>query len=244
MKNPKIGIITQARISSTRLPRKVLLQLSGKSILEYHLQRLAKSQLPLFVATTTEVGSNDIIQVANENGAEVFQGSLEDVLDRFYNCALKFKLDYIVRVTSDCPLIDADLITQGVEMLLKSSDPLNSYVSNTFQRTFPRGNDFEVFSFELLQKAHKLASLASQREHVTPFLYSGKDPGIRILQVSQSHDDSDLRITLDTPEDMSLIKILIEKYYADQMSHLQITDLLRTHEDLRLLNSHIQQKIL
>jgi len=242
MKSPKIGIITQARISSTRLPEKVLLKMGQESVLGHHLSRLSKTQLPLFIATTPENGATKIAAIGKKFAAEIFIGPLDDVLTRFYACAKSYDLDYIIRVTSDCPLIDPELVLQGVNLLLGCSNPERTYISNTIDRTYARGFDFEIFSMSLLRQAHLEGVTLPAREHVTPYLYSGADKSIFIQQVKQSVDHSNLRVTLDTREDFDLIKTLIENYDANNLSHKDIEQLLIANSWLRAINAHIEQK--
>ena len=111
----KVGIITQVRVTSTRLPAKVLLSVAGRSYLEHHLDRLSRTGLPVIVATTTNVHDDLVVQVCHEDGIPVFRGSEDDVLSRFAGAAREHELDAVVRVTSDCPLIDPEIVAAGVD---------------------------------------------------------------------------------------------------------------------------------
>ncbi len=240
---PRVGIITQARIGSTRLPAKVLKTIAGKTLLEYHLQRLNKSELPVFVATTNEEGSHKITDIASQFGCQSFAGSLEDVLARFYGCAEQFQLDVVVRVTSDCPLIDGTLIAESVKNYLKIEDYKNCYYSNVIQRQFPRGFDFEIFSFEMLKKAFETAKEPAEREHVTPYLYNKKDPSVRLLHIPNPLGDfSEYRLTVDVPEDFVLVQKLIEDYGCESKSYGEIIQVLNQHPELLMINKDIVQK--
>ncbi len=137
-------------------------------MLGFHLARLSQSNLPIFIATTPEVGAEKIRVIGRQYSAETFIGPLDDVLTRYYACAKHHDLDYIVRVTSDCPLIDAQLILRGLEILKQSANPKLAYISNTIDRTFARGFDFEIFSMELLTQAHLEVITLPEREQVTP----------------------------------------------------------------------------
>lgn len=239
----RVGIITQARIGSSRLPAKVLKTIAGKTLLEYHLERLKRADLPIFVATTQEIGSSEIIDIASRLGCESFAGSLEDVLARFYECARKFQLDVIVRVTSDCPLIDGALVAESVKSYLKFKDYENCCYSNVIHRQFPRGFDFEIFSFKFLKIAFESAKDPSEREHVTPYLYNKKDTSLKLLDVLNPLGDySEFRLTVDLPEDFVLIQKLIADYQCDLKSYAEIIAVLNAHPELLAINKDVVQK--
>ncbi len=206
----KIGIITQARIGSTRLPAKVLEVIGGHTVLEHHLARLARAGVPLFVATTYEAGVRGIIDVCNAAGVPYFQGETHDVLDRYAQCAATHDLDVIVRVTSDCPLVDGDLIKTA---LVCYHNYLGGYIfmSNCRVRTWPRGFDFEIFSRAMLDEANCQAETPHEREHVTQWMYSGKDPRINQIDIVRPGDASNHSVTLDTPEDLAHLRRLYDQ---------------------------------
>lgn len=236
-----IGIITQARSTSTRLPAKVLLQAGDNTILGHHISRARQSGYPLFVATTTNDSDQAIADFCAQNDTACYRGSENHVLSRYYECALLHQLDVIVRVTSDCPLIDGGLIAQGVAQYLALDTP-QAYLSNGIIRTFPRGFDLEVFSFALLSEAYQNATLAPDIEHVTPYIHQNRTGKVVLSHLIQGNDKSQYRITLDTPEDFALLKILIEQYKAHQLDYRQIISLLDQHPELVALNAHIEQK--
>jgi spore coat polysaccharide biosynthesis protein SpsF len=165
----RIVLITQARIGSTRFPNKVTMPLGTSTLLGVHLERVKKAKMvtACVVATTNEDGVNVITGIAQHSGVSVYQGNLNDVLDRFYQAALPFKPDYVVRVTSDCPLLDANLIDAVIELTIKEKA---DYGANILIEEFPDGQDVEVFTFSALQKAWEEAVLPSEREHVTPYI--------------------------------------------------------------------------
>jgi spore coat polysaccharide biosynthesis protein SpsF len=168
----------------------------------------------------------------------VYRGSEDDVLGRFAGAVTEFGLETVVRVTSDCPLIDGAVVAQGVAVFEEAGDP-ELYVSNTQERSFPRGFDFEVFSAAALLDAHRHADSSSEREHVTPYLYSGRRPTRSVLR---SGDASQYRVTLDTQEDLTLITRLIEEYGAADLDAEEIIALLDAHPDLVAINAHIAQR--
>ena len=162
-------LITQARVGSTRLPNKVLKKINGKTLLEIHIERIKKSKLidKIIIATTTKKNDNIICDIAIKSGVFYFKGSENDVLDRFYQAVKNYKPNFIVRLTSDCPLIDPVLIDNVVQNAIN----LNlDYYSNTLLECFPDGQDIEVIKFNSLKTAWQNAKLKSEREHVTPYI--------------------------------------------------------------------------
>ena len=169
-----IGCIIQARVGSKRLPKKILKNLDKKyNVLEYVINQLkfSKKIEKIIIATTLSKQDKIIVNFAKNYNYEYFRGSENDVLDRFYQCAKKFNLDVIVRITSDCPLIDPKIVDQVIKKFMSTN---NDYVTNTFPRTFPKGLDVEIFDFTVLTHMWKNAILPSEREHVTQFLYNNK----------------------------------------------------------------------
>lgn len=207
-------IITQARTGSTRFPRKILEKINQKTLLEIHLQRLKKSRLvnEIILATTTKSEDNIIDEIGQNLGIQVFRGSEENVLSRFWHSVAKKKVDYLVRVTSDCPLIDPKLIDL---MLTDAHDSRVDYLSNTLKETFPDGQDIEIFTKKALKKAHSSATLNSHKEHVTLYIkensdYMGKHM-FRAKSYERSIDPiSEIRMTVDEREDFEAMKLLIE----------------------------------
>ena len=235
----KIIAVTQARYGSTRLPAKVLKKVGEKSLLTVHLQRILQSKLisKLIVATTSEPGAEKIVEISNEEGVSTYKGSTNDVLDRFYNAVKDEAPDYIVRITSDCPLIDPIVIDQ---IILKCVNSDYDYVSNTLAPTYPDGIDCECFKFSALEYAYKNAILQSEREHVTPFIkknsnFYGKDI-FKTVNYTYSKDYSAYRITIDTAEDFEVIKYLIEKLGIDKTWEEYI-DELNKNPEIKKINS-------
>ena len=166
----ELGCIIQARMGSVRLPGKIMKELdSEKTCLDYIIKQLQDiPDITKIVIATTDLDEDDIIQdFGRKNGIKVFRGKTFDVLDRFYNCAKEFSMINILRITSDCPLIDPNIV---LEMIKKMNTGKFDYVSNAINRTFPIGLDAEIFSFTALEKSWKSAELPSEREHVTPYI--------------------------------------------------------------------------
>jgi spore coat polysaccharide biosynthesis protein SpsF (cytidylyltransferase family) len=207
----RAGAIIQARLGATRLPRKVMLEVLGKSILEYVIERVRASEAinNVIVATSTAKENLAIVNIAEKLGVKAYRGSEQDVLDRFYKAAKEFNLKNIVRITADCPLIDPQVINRVVRHYFKSKA---DYCSNTLKPTFPDGQDVEVFSFDALDFAWKNALLPSEREHVTPYIYKHPEK-FWAVNVKNKIDLSRKRWTLDQKEDFEFIKNVLENLY-------------------------------
>lgn len=236
-----IGIVIQARMGSTRLPSKIMLPVNEHPIFQSQINRLKSIHYPLYIATTTVSADIAVVDFAKHNNIAYFRGNENNVLSRYYECAKKYKLDIIVRLTSDCPLIDPALIKNGLDQYLTIDDN-NLFLSNTINRTYPRGFDFEIFSFHLLKDAFNCAVDISDQEHVTPYIWKNKSGRVHIQQLIRGSDASKYRLTLDTQEDFLLLKTLIEQYRADSLSGEEIIQLMQTHPELESINQHITQK--
>lgn len=236
----KVIAVTQARYGSTRLPAKVLKKVGEETLLDIHLQRILKAKKvdKLIVATTTEEGSAEIVRIAERNGAGCHRGSINDVLERFYFAVKDLNPDYIVRITSDCPLIDPRVIDHVIEACLSAEC---DYASNTMKPTYPDGIDTEVFKFSALEKAYNEAKLKSEREHVTPYIKKNssfnKGNLFESVNVENDKDCSAYRITVDTQEDFDVIKNLIENLgkNAKWEDYIEYLD---SHNDVKDMNSN------
>jgi spore coat polysaccharide biosynthesis protein SpsF len=212
-------LITQARTGSTRLPGKVLKEINGKSLLQIHLDRLkkCKSVSEIIVATTTNSEDQIIFDKAIEWGVSAFKGSDSDVLDRFYQSVKDKKAEWIVRVTSDCPLIDPVLVDNIIGVVQENN---KDYGSNTLIENYPDGQDIEVFKFSALEKAWENAKLLSEREHVTPYIRNNADlKGGNLFSAINypcDFDFSKIRMTVDEIRDFELIKKLINDLGIDK----------------------------
>jgi len=204
--------IIQARVGSTRLPRKVLLPLEDKTVLEHVIARTLKSSLieEVIVATTLEKEDLEIVKLVSSKGIRVFCGSKDDVLDRFYQAAKILNPKHIVRITSDCPLIDPDIIDIVIKKHLEEN---TDYTSNTLEETFPDGLDVEIFTFNALKEAWKNANLQSEREHVTPYIR--KNPIFKKVSVKFDLNLSYYRWTLDREEDYLFLKEIFKNVYLN-----------------------------
>lgn len=229
----KVVIITQARIGSTRFPRKILQEVSGKSLLELHLMRLKQSVTAdtVIVATTEESGVESILRIAEKMNVDAYQGSLDDVLDRFYQAALPHAPDYVVRVTSDCPLIDGDLLDKVVNYAVTEN---LDYCSNILVEDYPDGQDIEVFTFAALKAAWEQASEQADREHVTPYIrrnstFNGRDQ-FRSANFSSEYEYGHVRMTVDEAPDFACIQTLVEELGAER-DWMDYTNFILEHAD-------------
>lgn len=234
--------IIQARMTSTRLPGKVLMKIAGKPMLWYVIKRtrLAKLINCVVVATSIDSTDNQIVDFCRIHKINYFRGSLDDVLSRYYHAARKYKADVIVRITADCPLVDGKLVDKGLKIFKRKKV---DYLSNTIERTFPRGFDFEIFTKKTLIRMHKNAKDATEREHVTPYIYQSHPEDFSVLNLKNSANRSSFRITVDTKDDLKLIKILIEKYGADNKNFEWIISLLEKYPDLVVINQNVRNKL-
>jgi spore coat polysaccharide biosynthesis protein SpsF len=240
----KTVIISQARMTSTRLPGKILKEVLGKPLLEYQIERLKRVvNADLVVIATTTNASDDIVaSFCNHQGISCFRGSESDVLARYYLAAREHGAEIVVRVTSDCPLIDPNIVSAVIGRYTDGQQSFD-YVSNTLVRTYPRGMDTEVFSFKALAEAYKEARLPAHREHVTPFIHSQPDR-YNLGSVENTKDYSKYRWTVDTPEDFELIKAIIETVYL-RNPRFTMEDCLEAysqHPHWLEINNHVEQK--
>ncbi|MGR3951497.1 MAG: glycosyltransferase family protein [Chlamydia sp.] len=245
------AIIIQARLGSTRLPGKVLLPLgaSNRSVLQILLERLLSyfdlRAISIIVATTKDPIDDLIVsEVKKYDGVQIYRGSHEDVLDRYYQACKEFDISHCVRITSDCPFIDPQLIHMGLQNF--DIEKRMHYLSNTIERTLPRGFDFEIFSFSALQEAAFSTLHPFDREHVTPFLYKNKKHAENVLSPL-----TDWRITLDTVEDYYFLTLLaekIEQIFSNKQDPLiesyaiEVIELLKENSNWKSINSHVPQK--
>lgn len=212
-------LVSQARSGSTRLPKKVLMQINGEELLKIQITRLQKcSEVDkIIVATTTDHEDKLIVDICTGWGVEVSRGEINDVLDRYYQSVKKYEPKWVVRVTSDCPLIDPELV-DAVIKFAKVNDV--DYAANILEERFPDGQDVEVFKFEALKEAWTDSTLQSDREHVTPYLRRNCTYNGGKLFSSANfpcfENFSDIRMTVDEQRDFDLIKKVVEELGIDE----------------------------
>jgi spore coat polysaccharide biosynthesis protein SpsF len=238
----KTIIIVQARMTSTRLPGKVLLPLAGEPMLVRLLERLRRVQRAdgIVIATTTNASDDPIAALCAQQGVPCHRGSELDVLSRYADAARLHAADVVVRITSDCPLIDPALIDQLIAVYEEGD---SDYVSNMLPPTWPYGMAVEVFSATALAQAHAEATQDAEREHVTPFIY-WHPQRYRLRNVASPVALSHHRWTVDTPEDYELVRRLFDHLLPTNPHFTQadVLALLDAHPDWIAINQHVQQK--
>jgi spore coat polysaccharide biosynthesis protein SpsF len=241
----KIGAIIQARTGSSRLPGKVLLELpygSGITTLEQVIRRVKKSRKveDVIVATTTKSEDDKIVRIAEKEGVKTFRGSEKDVLSRYYHAAKEHNLDIVVRITSDCPCIDPNVIDLVVEHHLKTN------ADYTRNEGYPRGFDVEVISFKALEEAYRCATQPFEREHVCPYIYTTAPEKFKIEYVPAPREfyRPDIRVTLDTEEDYALLCCVFDNLYGKNpfFGVSEVVELFNKKPYLEIINKKIRQK--
>ena len=231
--NDKIAII-QARTGSSRLPNKILFKILGKEILLQLIDRVIASKLidKIIIATTLNKDDHKIIDLVKNYHPKVsfFRGDESDVLNRYYQAALEYKNKYktkfdIIRITSDCPLIDPNVIDIHIEKFnQRNVDYLSSRIH---KRTWPHGMEMEIFTFKALQQDWTNAKEPFEREHVTPYIYKSHPDKFKLYEFRYAKDISNYRLTIDYKEDFEFVKTIFEKLYnknplftLDEIIHL------------------------
>jgi len=242
---PEVVAIIQTRMSSTRLPGKALLDLDGRSVLSRMVERIkrASSLNRVVVATTVDPSDDPVEAACLAEKIDVLRGSLPDVLDRYYQAAVKYHADIVVRLTGDCPLIDPFLIDDVVAALIEQEvDFACNRLPPPFSRTYPIGLDVEACTFSALQRAWKEATEKKDREHVLPYLYE-KEGRFKVLQLDYKEDLGYMRWTLDTPEDYALLQEVIKRLDGrNDYSWLEVLQLFRQDSSLASINSSVKHK--
>jgi spore coat polysaccharide biosynthesis protein SpsF len=241
----KIVAIIQARMGSSRLPGKVLMDICGEPMLAWVIKRAAKATLikQIIVATTNEVSDDAIEEFCQLNHIICFRGSSADVLDRYYQTARLYQADVIVRLTADCPLIDPTLIDDTVTAFLDTSvDFAANRLPPPFNRTYPIGLDVEVVSMAALERAWKESTVLFEREHVMPYLYEIKDR-FKVLTINNDVDFGTYRWTVDTQQDLVFVRSLVEKFDCRMdFSWREAIKLLENNPELMQINAQVIHK--
>jgi spore coat polysaccharide biosynthesis protein SpsF (cytidylyltransferase family) len=234
-----ITAIIQARLGSSRLPGKTLIEIAGRPMLGHLVDRVRQIQgiEQVVIATTTRPLDQAIVDFGEIEGLPVYTGSEEDVLDRFYQAARRFNASVIVRVTPDCPLLDMEVSRQVLVRFLQGDV---DYASNTNPPTFPDGLDTEVFSFAALEQAWREAKLPSEREHVTAYIWKNPDK-FRLANVTHERDLSALRWTVDEAQDLAFMRTVYEQLGPDLFGMAAVLDLLETQPHLSKTNAAFER---
>lgn len=240
----KVVAIIQARMGSTRLPGKVLKEINGKTLLGYQIERVKQSKSidQIVIATTDLMSDQPIVDFCLSSKIDFYRGSEKDVLSRYYEAAQQYKADIIVRLTSDCPIIDPIIIDDVINHFIKKN-PKVDYTSNTLERTYPRGLDTEVISFEGLKKAHEEATLERDREHVTAYLYTNPNK-FKLSGIVSVNDYSHHRWTVDTEEDFKLISLILNEIYDENYLFVleDVITLMDENPEWIKINQQVEQK--
>jgi spore coat polysaccharide biosynthesis protein SpsF len=267
---PKIVAIIQARMGSSRLPGKVLVDIAGKPMIEHVIQRTQRAETldVVLFATTTDEADYPIAEFCASLGIPCSRGSLHDVLDRYYQAAKLHAADIIVRITADCPLIDSALIDQTASLITDYASPSVDFACNRlpppFTRSFPIGLDVEVCTFAALERAWQDAREPFQREHVMPYVYEGvilsrAEPspitddyslatgtslrGFRIAQLHHEPDYGSLRWTVDTPEDLDFVRAVHARFEGrNDFSWQEVLRLCQLDPGLARINAGVRHK--
>lgn len=233
-----VGCIVQARMGSTRLPGKVLMNVDEKNPILYHvITQLQNCKFidKIIVATTELKEDNRIEEFVTSMNIDCFRGSSNNVLDRYYRCAQKFSLSTIVRITADNPLIDPTIVDDVINIFTSNSF---DYVSNAhISRSFPYGTETEVFSFNALEKAWKNAKTDYDKEHVTPYFYTNPDK-FNIFDVINKKNISHLRWTVDKADDLKLVQIILSKIKKRPVLMIDVIDLFSKEPNLIKINTN------
>ncbi len=241
----KVVAIIQARMGSTRLPGKVLKDIGGATMLARVVRRAQQAKLinEVIVATTTQPADADIVSECSRLNVPAFRGDEQDVLDRYYQVAQTHHAQAIVRITSDCPLIDPAVTDKTIQAFLQAA-PDYDYASNTLQRTYPRGLDTEVMTFDALERAWRETQGPFQRVHVTPYFYQNPAK-FKLLSVTHDQDYSHYRWTVDTLQDLAFVQTVYARLgNRMNISWQEVLALLEREPELAELNRDIQQKAL
>lgn len=259
---PRIVAIIQGRMTSSRLPGKILADIAGQPMLQRVFIRTSRAATvtETIFATTTDPSDDPVIDYCDFSGIPFTRGSLYDVLDRYYQAAKQAKADYVVRITADCPVIDPALIDDVVNTLLEGEyDFVCNRLPPPWHRTYPIGLDVEACTFKALEQAWKKAEEPQHREHAMPYFYEGVElsaanrqlsegvspRGFRIALLNHTTDFGDYRWTVDTPEDLEFMRQVYSRFAGrDDFSWKEVLDLVHDNPELMKINSGVQHKTL
>ena len=265
--------IIQGRMSSSRLPGKILADIGGQPMLSRVYVRTARAKTlnEVIFATTTDASDDPVAEYCDFSGIPHTRGSLYDVLDRYYQAAKESKADVVVRITADCPVIDPELIDNVVNTLLEDDyDFVCNRLPPPWTRTYPIGLDVEACTFKVLKKAWKEAKEPQHREHAMPYFYEGvqfelkvkgrksdlgrstfdleqgvSSRGFRIALLHHTTDFGDYRWTVDTPEDLEFMREVYSRFDGrDEFTWKEVLDLVHDHPELAKINAGVQHKTL
>jgi spore coat polysaccharide biosynthesis protein SpsF len=240
----RVVVVCQARMGSQRLKGKVLLPLSGQPLLVRCVERIKRASTvsQVVVASTIEESDDELVKICGEKGLSVMRGHTTDLLDRHVKAAVMYNAEVVVKIPSDCPLIDPAVIDLTIDYYLNNADKFD-YVSNLHPATWPDGNDVEVFSIDALHKAHRNATKQFEREHTTPWFWNA-NPAIRCGNVEWATGQNfsmKHRWTIDYPEDYMMIKAVYDALYSNDSAFTleHILQFLEMHPEVHAANAHL-----
>ncbi|MEX2144535.1 MAG: glycosyltransferase family protein [Anaerolineales bacterium] len=240
----RVVAIIQARMASSRLPGKVLADLGGQPMLAWVVRRASRAKGIDQVVVATSIAAEDdaVVAFCKEQDYACSRGSLYDVLDRFRQAAQEFDAEVIVRLTGDCPLIDPGMLADNLNTFLSAQPPLD-FAANRLpsDRTIPIGLDAEFCTMAALETAWREAQKEHQREHVMPFFYENADR-FRTLHIKHHPNVGNYRWTVDTPEDLELMRKVVTYFSDDTFSWQQVLALFYQHPDLARINASVMHK--
>ncbi|EMO70361.1 cytidylyltransferase domain-containing protein [Leptospira santarosai] len=228
----KVGILVQARMGSTRLPGKIALPFGDTTILGFMLERLkfSKFQENIIVLTTEEGIDDTTEEIAKKNGVNVFRGSTNDLIQRYLKAAKLHNIDIIIRLTSDCPLIDSKILDLMVDLFLYNYGRIE-FLTNCFQRTFARGMDIEIFTLSLLEKLDSICHLPYEREHIVPYVEENARE-FKFFEYPNERNDSKYRLTIDTIEDYETLKSCISYFSSKKFSYNDLVQMIERNPSI------------
>lgn len=244
---PRIVAIIQARMAASRLPGKVLKELGHQPVLAWMVARARRSALidEVVIATTTDPSDDPVAAFCAEQGVAFVRGSMQDVLDRYYQAAKQHHADVVVRLTADCPFIDPAMLDDNLRTFLDTRPRLDFAANRLpppYTRTIPIGLDAEFCWFEGLETAWKEAAEKHQREHVMPFFYENPER-FNILHITHEPNLGHLRWTVDTPADLALLRQIVAYFPGwDDFGWLDVAELVRQHPELTEINAGVRHK--
>lgn len=239
---PVVGAIIQARMGSTRLPGKALIDIEGMSMLARVVDRVrgARTIGRIIVATTTKSQDDPLAAHARDLSVDVYRGEEDDVLDRYYQAAVQHHLDVVVRITSDCPLLDPGLVDDVVRPLLEPGSRVE-YSSNGLRRTFPRGLDVEAVPFATLERVWQDAKSVHERQHVFPYIYDHPEQ-FETACLADRNNRSHQRWTVDTEEDLAFVRRIYQELGTQDFTWRDVLAVLERHPELLQINEMVRQK--
>ena len=259
---PRVIAIIQGRMSSSRLPGKILADIAGQPMLQRVFMRTSRADTvsETIFATTTDASDDPVAEYCDFSGIPCTRGSQFDVLDRYYQAASQAKADVVVRVTADCPVIDPALMDDVINTLIEDEyDFACNRLPPPWPRTYPIGLDVEACTYKVLAKAWKDAKEPQHHEHAMPYLYEGVElsavnrqksegisaRGFRIAMLNHTTDFGDYRWTVDTAEDLEFMRQVYSRFDGrDDFSWKEVLDLVHNNPELMKINAGVQHKSL